>query len=132
MRSVCIFMLLFLVSCSGGLDIKQNYDFNVKTLPVPKKLREGESAVIEFTIMRSGYYTDVVFSFRYFQMDGQGTLYNSNGDQFTMNRYYEVRDHFKLIYVSHCSELQTLDFVFTDNFGKEVPFSISFQPDNSN
>lgn len=130
MRLIYMLVLFCLVSCAD-LDIKQDYDFNIKILPIPKKLKEGESAYLEFSILRSGYYKDAVFSFRYFQMDGKGALYNDGGNLFTMNRFYQVEDHFKLIYQSRCGESQTLDFVFTDNFGKEVPFSISFQPDNS-
>lgn len=125
------FLMFSLVSCNDGLDIKQDYDFDIKLLPIPKKLKSGESAILEFSIIRTAYYDDTEFSFRYFQQDGKGILYNDEGVHFVMNRYYKVKDRFKMVYQSICNELQTLDFVFTDSFGKEIEYSISFQPDNS-
>lgn len=72
---------------------------------------------------------DYTYSFRFFQTDGKGTLTNDKGQPYTVNRYYNVEDTFTLLYTSRCEETQTLDFVFTDNFGKELEYRVSFQND---
>lgn len=119
-------------SCSDSLDIKQDYTFRVKTLPVQKKLQNGETTTIEFTIVREGQYQKTAYSFRYFQPDGTGTLTDDTGKTYPMNRFHPIEnDEFTVLYQSHCKEAQTLDFVFRDNFGQEVEYSISFQNNSS-
>ena len=39
--------LVLVTACNDGLDIQQAYPFTVETLPVPKKLKVGETAEIE-------------------------------------------------------------------------------------
>lgn len=118
-------------SCSDSLDIKQDYSFSIKTLPVPKKLKQEEVTALEFTIIREGEYKKASYSFRYFQPDGKGVLMDNTGNAFPMNRLYPiVSDEFTLLYKSACAEAQTLDFVFVDNFGQEIEYSISFQNDS--
>ena len=41
---------------NDGLDIQQTYLFTVDTLPVPKKLKVGETAEIRCQLVRSGDY----------------------------------------------------------------------------
>lgn len=120
-----------LLACNNSLDIKQDYAFSIKTLPVPKKLKQGEMTTLEFRIIREGIYKDAIYSFRYFQSEGDGILTNGSGKVFSMNRLYPiVSDEFILLYKSACAEAQTLDFVFVDNFGQEVEYSITFQNDS--
>lgn len=120
-----------LLACNDGLDIKQNYSFSVKTLPVPKKLKQGEVTALEFTIIKEGEYNKASYSFRYFQPEGKGVLMDNTGKVFPMNRLFPIaNDEFTLLYQSTCSDAQTLDFVFMDNFGQEIEYSISFQNDS--
>lgn len=131
--SLLLFPLLFLFACSDKLDIKQDYDFIIKTLPYPKTLKNGETTPLEFTIIREGIYKNTTYSFRYFQSDGKGVLMNDAGNPFAVNRLYPLNDDvFKLLYRSECNETQTLDIVFVDSVGKEFEYSISFQNDSSN
>ncbi len=117
-----------LYSCSSELDIKQDYSFSVKTLPLPKRLSTGESVALEFTLVREKIYKDAGYSFRYFQPDGKGSLTDDTGGELVKNRLYRIKsDEFTLLYQSACSEAQQLDFVFIDNFGQEVEYSVSFQ-----
>ena len=48
--------LVLVAACNDGLDIQQAYPFTVETLPVPKKLKVGETAEIRCQLVRSGYY----------------------------------------------------------------------------
>ncbi|WP_302303899.1 TraQ conjugal transfer family protein [Culturomica massiliensis] len=129
MKIIVICLLVVLYSCSDELTIKQDYDYSIQTLPVPQKIQKGQTVPIEFMIIRDAVYKKAVYSFRFFQTDGKGTLTNDKGQPYTVNRYYIIEDTFTLLYTSRCEEAQTLDFVFTDNFGKESEYRISFQYD---
>jgi hypothetical protein len=124
-----IWMLIFTVAaCGDKLDIRQNDSFSIKTLPVPKRLQNGEIVPIEFTIIKEGSYTKTRYAFRYFQSDGDGILMDSSGVPFAVNRFYKLdKLLFTLLYRSECTETQTLDFVFTDNFGNKVEYTVVFQ-----
>ncbi|MEG2340029.1 MAG: TraQ conjugal transfer family protein [Odoribacter sp.] len=125
---IIILIGIFLSSCNNNLDIKQDYSYCIKTLPIPKKLRSGETTAIEFTIVREGQYKNATYSFRYFQLDGIGTLTDDAGNPYPMNRFHAItNDEFTVLYQSNCKDAQTLDFVFQDNFGREVEYSVSFQ-----
>lgn len=127
MKIIIICLLAVLYSCSDELTIKQDYDYSIQTLPIPQKIQQGETVPIEFIIVRDAVYKKAIYSFRFFQTDGKGTLTNDKGQPYTVNRYYNVEDTFTLLYTSCCEETQTLDFVFTDNFGKELEYRVSFQ-----
>lgn len=50
---------------------------------------------------------------------------------FAMNTFYRIpSDNFTFIYKSGCKERQTLDFVFEDNFGKQVLYQIKLENDS--
>lgn len=120
-----------LCSCSSDLDIKQDYSFSVKTLPLPKKLKQGKIVALEFSLVRERIYEDAEYSFRYFQPDGKGVLMDNTGQKLVMNRLYRLKgDEFTLLYQSACAEVQQLDFVFIDNFGQELEYSVAFQNEN--
>ena len=63
-----------LASCDNELDVQQSYEFTVETMPVPKKLAKGETAEIRCELKRSGEFADALYTVRYFQYDGEGTL----------------------------------------------------------
>jgi hypothetical protein len=62
-------------ACSDRLDIVQDYGYRVETLPLPKKLVQGETVNLEFSIIREGYYSETAYKFRYFQNEGEGGRY---------------------------------------------------------
>ena len=45
-----------------------------ETLPVPMKLKVGETAEIRCQLVRSGYYQPTTYQIRYLQPDGKGKL----------------------------------------------------------
>ena len=54
-------------ACSDNIDIKQDYEFTVTHLPVPKKLQVNEVAEIRCTLHREGEYNNTQYYLRYFQ-----------------------------------------------------------------
>jgi len=80
-----IFTLLFALvacACSDRFDIRQSYEFKVTHLPVPKKIKKGETVEIRCQLERSGRYENASYKFRYFQPDGVGSLRMDNGEPF--------------------------------------------------
>ena len=77
--------LVLVCACNDGLDIQQAYPFTVETLPVPKKLKVGETAEIRCQLVRSGYYQPTTYQIRYFQPDGKGKLEMDDGTVFLPN-----------------------------------------------
>lgn len=71
--------LVLVTACNDSLDIQQAYPFTVETLPVPKKLKVGETAEIRCQLVRGGDYQHTTYQIRYFQPDGKGKLEMDNG-----------------------------------------------------
>ena len=59
--------VLGFTSCEDDLDVQQAYPFTVETMPVPKRLVQGETAEIRCEIVREGYFSDTRYTIRYFQ-----------------------------------------------------------------
>ena len=113
-------------ACSSDIDIKQDYGYGVETLPLPKTLKQGQSVDLEFSIIREGFYENAAYKFRYFQSSGEGIL-TDKGRTVPMNRFQDIRsDEFVLVYTCASEEQQQLDFLFEDNFGKRVEYTIAF------
>lgn len=64
--------LVLVTACNDSLDIQQAYQFTVETLPVPKKLKVGETAEIRCKLVRGSDYQPTIYQIRYFQPDGKG------------------------------------------------------------
>lgn len=119
---------ILLISCTDEIEIQQKYDFELRTMPVPKRISNGETVEIRCELLRSGYYKETKYYIRYFQPDGKGELRMDNGLIFLPNDLYSLdRDVFRLYYTSACSEAQTIDIYIQDSFGevKQTTFSFS-------
>ncbi len=113
--------------CSDDLGIKRDYPYSVETLPLPKSLKKGESVALEFSIVREGNYDGTTYKFRYFQSEGEGMLTNNKGQTIPVNRFQPIAaDDFVLTYTNLAEEQAQLDFVFEDNFGQRVEYTITF------
>ena len=128
----CMAAALFCcTSCNDDLDIQQSYEFTVETMPVPKELAKGETAEIRCTLKRSGEFADALYTIRYFQYDGKGTLSLDNNLVLLPNdRYLLENGQFRLYYTSQCEESQNFIVVVEDNFGKSCELEFDFQHDN--
>ena len=108
--------LVLVAACNDGLDIQQAYPFTVKTLPVLKKLKVGETAEIRC----------------YFQPDGKGKLEMDDGTVFLPNDLYPLeKETFRLYYTSASTDQQTIDIYIIDSFGQMQQVSFSFNNDSS-
>ena len=71
----CIVLVsLVLTSCESELEIQQSYPFTVETMPVPKELNRNETAEIRCELKSEGDFDGTVYTIRYFQYDGEGSL----------------------------------------------------------
>jgi hypothetical protein len=119
-------------ACSDNIDIKQGYEFKVTHLPVPKKIKKGETVEIRCQLEKSGYYTGTDYRFRYFQPDGQGILRMDGSEAFLPNDYYELtKESFSFYYTSQSEEQQVIDIYFFDNLGGSYVLSFTFNADTS-
>ena len=118
---------LFLAnSCSDDLEIKNDYEFTVSYLPVPKRLKKGETAEIRFELHRSGNYAGTKYYVRYFQPDGKGDL-TLDGRSLNPNDGYELKkEQFRMYYTSECEEQQVIDLTFYDSFKNWVEITFRF------
>ena len=118
-------------ACSDNIDIRQDYAFEVTHLPVPKKLKVGETAEIRCQILRYGRYDNTTYKLRYYQPDGKGSLKMEDETVFLPNDYYDLsRETFRLYYTSLSEEQQVIDIYFFDSFGNSCTVSLSFNADS--
>jgi hypothetical protein len=114
-------------ACSDTIDIKQDYEFTVTHLPVPKKLKVNETAEIRGTLHREGEYSNTRYYLRHFQYEGDGQLWMDNGKPFLPNDAYEITEtSFRLYFRSLSKDAHTIEVVFFDSFGKEFPLTFTF------
>ena len=131
--SYIIFTLLLAAiacACSDNIDIKQDYEFSVSHLPVPKKIKKGETIEIRCQLERSGFYADTAYKFRYFQFDGKGTLRMDGSEPFLPNDYYDLtRESFSFYYTSQSDEQAVFDIYFFNSEGNSFTLGFTFNAD---
>ena len=102
--------ILFVGACNDDVDIQQSYPFRIETMPVPKKLKVGETAEIRCQLHRDGRFEETQYFIRYFQPDGAGTLKMSDGTVLLPNDLYTLPgETFRLYYTSASTDQQTVD-----------------------
>lgn len=119
-------------ACNDSLDITQKYAFDLRIMPYPKKVVEGETVEIRCEIVREGYYSGTKFYIRHFQVDGKGELRLDDGRVLTPNDLFPLtKEVFRLYYTSGCTDQQNLDVHIEDNWGQTVQKSFSFSNENA-
>jgi hypothetical protein len=122
---------LLACACSDNLDIRQDYVFDLETMPVPKKVKEGETVEIRCQLIREGNYQDTKFYIRMFQPDGVGQLKMDDGRILQPNDLYPLtKEVFRLYYTSLSSDQSVIDVYIEDSFGQVVQKTFSFQNEN--
>ncbi len=88
--ALCLFaaVSLTLASCDDDMDIQQSYPFTVETMPVPNKVTKGQTVEIRCELKRTGDYANTLYTIRYFQFEGEGTLKMAGGITFLPNDRY--------------------------------------------
>lgn len=122
---------LLFTSCDDKLEVLQAYDFSVSTMPVQKRIKQGETAEIRLQLHKSGNYKEAEFRIGYFQFDGVGTLKMDDGTVFLPNDTYPLKkETFRLYYTSGCTDQQALTVYVYDNFGQRYELEFSWQNDS--
>ena len=128
--AIALGVMLFMTACDDRIDVQKAYDFRVSTLPVPKRLKMGETVEIRCRIETSGEWEQARYFLRYFQPDGKGELRSQEGVTFKPNDRYELSEKdFRLYYTSRSEDQQTLDLYFLDGFDRCVTLSFTFNND---
>lgn len=116
-----------MVSCDSELEVQQSYPFSVETMPVPKELEKNETAEIRCELKSEGDFDGTIYTIRYFQYDGEGSLKLDNGLEFKPNdRYLLENRKFRLYYTSLCEEAQNLIITVEDNWGNTIDIELDF------
>ncbi|MFV0588800.1 TraQ conjugal transfer family protein [Bacteroides reticulotermitis] len=129
---------LLLCSCNDGVEIKQDYDFNLSSWYLQKQVEMGETVEIRFYLTREGDYDKARYELGYIQMDGKGEVFDSEGthlinrevipldavpDLDTTNPKKQV---FTLFYRSTSTKRSELKFFLRDNFNQEREMNVTF------
>ena len=126
---ISLFMAFIACSCNDTLEIKQKYSFELYTMPVPKRVKQGETVEIRCQIIKEGNYSGAKYQIRYFQTDGKGDLM-MDGKRFLPNDLYPLtKEVFRLYYTSQSDEQQVIDVYIEDNFGQMIRKTFSFSPE---
>lgn len=128
--AIAMCAMLIMTACDDKIEVQRGYDFTVSTLPVPKRLKMGETVEIRCRIETSGEWEQARYFLRYFQPDGKGELRSQEGVTFQPNDQYELSEKvFRLYYTSRSEDQQTLDLYFLDGFDRCVTLSFTFNND---
>ena len=71
-------MSFTLVSCDDDMDIQQSYPFTVEVMPVPNKVVKGQTVEIRCELKKEGDFSGTLYTIRYFQFEGEGSLKMDN------------------------------------------------------
>ena len=136
MKKILLLLALLaftLFACNDGLTINQVYSFDLETMPVPKRIEQGETVEIRCQIVKTGNYTGNLFYIRFFQTDGKGVLQIDDGRIMQPNDLYSLKnDVFRLYYTSHCTDQQAIDIYIVDSFGQTVHKNFCFSNETVN
>ena len=120
-------IVLALTSCSDDLDVQQSYRFTVEVMPYGDKIKQGQTVELRFEIKPEGNYANTLYTIRYFQYDGEGSLKLVDGPVLVNNdRVLLESKTFRLTYTAKSSQAHKLLIVIEDNFGS-TPWEQTFE-----
>lgn len=120
-------IVLALTSCSDDLDVQQSYPFTVEVMPYGDKIKQGQTVELRFEIKPEGNYANTLYTIRYFQYDGEGTLKLVDGPVLVNNdRVLLESKTFRLTYTAKSSQAHKLLIVIEDNFNS-TPWEQTFE-----
>ncbi len=116
-----------LTSCSDDLDVQQSYPFTVEVMPFADKITQGQTVELRFEIVPEGNYANTLYTIRYFQYDGEGTLRLVDGPVLVNNdRVLLESKTFRLNYTAKSADAHKFLVVVEDNFGS-TPWEQTFE-----
>lgn len=120
-------LILVLSSCSDDLDVQQSYPFTVDVMPYGDKITKEQTVELRFEIKPEGNYANTLYTIRYFQYDGEGTLKLVDGPVLVNNdRVLLESKTFRLNYTAQSSDAHKFLIVIEDNFGS-TPWEQTFE-----
>ena len=129
--SLVIAAVCSLTSCSDDLDVQQSYPFTVEVMPYADKITQGQTVELRFEIKPEGNYTNTLYTIRYFQYDGEGSLRLVDGPVLVNNdRVLLESKTFRLNYTAKSSGEHRYLVVVEDNFGS-TPWERTFEFNNN-
>ena len=125
--SLVIAAVCSLTSCSDDLDVQQSYPFTVEVMPYADKIAKGQTIELRFEIKPEGNYANTIYTIRYFQYDGDGSLRLVDGPVLVNNdRVLLESKTFRLNYTAQSSEAVKFGIWIEDNFGS-TPWQQTFE-----
>lgn len=125
--SLVISAVCSLTSCSDDLDVQQSYPFTVEVMPYADKIAKGQTVELRFEIKPEGNYANTLYTIRYFQYDGEGSLKLVDGPVLVNNdRVLLESKTFRLNYTAQSDEAHKFLVVVEDNFGS-TPWEQTFE-----
>lgn len=111
-----LFALVFsLTSCDDDLDVQQSYPFTVEVMPYGDKIANGETVELRMTIVPEGNYNNTLYTIRYFQYEGNGSLKMVDGPMLVNNdRVLLESKTFRLNYTAKSSDSHKFLVVIED------------------
>ncbi len=120
-------IVISMTSCTDDLDVQQSYPFTVEVMPYGDKITKGQTVELRFEIVPEGNYANTLYTIRYFQYDGEGTLKLVDGPVLVNNdRVLLESKTFRLNYTANSSEAHKFLVVVEDNFGS-TPWEQTFE-----
>ena len=117
--AVCAIAVL-LTSCSDDLDVQQSYPFTVEVMPYADKIAKGQTVELRFEIKPEGNYANTLYTIRYFQYDGEGSL------KLVDDRVLLESKTFRLNYTAKSDEAHKFLVVVEDSFNT-TPWEQTFE-----
>ena len=113
--SLVIAAVCSLTSCSDDLDVQQSYPFTVEVMPYADKIVKGQTIELRFEIKPEGNYTNTLYTIRYFQYDGEGSLKLVDGPVLVNNdRVLLESKTFRLNYIAKSDDAHKFLVVVED------------------
>ena len=125
--SLVIAAVCSLTSCSDDLDVQQSYPFIVEVMPYADKIAKGQTVELRFEIKPEGNYANTLYTIRYFQYDGEGSLKLVDGPVLVNNdRVLLESKTFRLNYTAKSDEAHKFLVVVEDSFNT-TPWEQTFE-----
>ena len=125
--SLVIVAVCSLTSCSDDLDVQQSYPFTVEVMPYADKIAKGQTVELRFEIKPEGNYANTLYTIRYFQYDGEGSLKLVDGPVLVNNdRVLLESKTFRLNYTAKSDEAHKFLVVVEDSFNT-TPWQQTFE-----
>lgn len=125
--SLVIAAVCSLTSCSDDLDVQQSYPFTVEVMPYADKISKGQTVELRFEIKPEGNYANTLYTIRYFQYDGEGSLRLVDGPVLVNNdRVLLESKTFRLNYTAKSADAHKFLVVVEDSFNT-TPWEQTFE-----